>query len=87
MKNTILGMVLGLGIAGVAVVTPSIAGQSAAVQENMHKQQCGRAKKALDDALVAIQASGPWKSANKPAAQKGVETAITEVQEEMKHLH
>jgi hypothetical protein len=52
----------------------------------MHHQQLGRAKKALENALVAIQASGDWGSGNgdqKQAASRGVESAITEIDKEI----
>ena len=85
MQKTLMSLVIGVALAGVAV-GPSIAGQSAAVQDNMHKQQVGRAEKALENALTAVQASGDWGGGNggqKEAAQRGIETAITECHKEM----
>jgi hypothetical protein len=85
MQKRFMTLVLGLSLAGIAA-GPSTAGQSAAVQESMHHQQLGRAKKALENALVAIQASGDWGSGNadqKQAASRGVEAAITEIDKEM----
>jgi hypothetical protein len=63
LQKIFMSLVLVSAIAGVAV-GPSIAGQPPAVQENMHHQQVGRAKKALENALVALQASGDWGSGN-----------------------
>jgi hypothetical protein len=82
MQKAFMSLVLGAALATVAV-GPSIAGQGNFEQEDMHKQQLGRAKKALQDALVAIQASGNWNAGgDQHAAEKGVETAITEVNKE-----
>ncbi len=85
MQKTFMTLVLGAALAGVAV-GPTIAAQSHAEQADMQKQQVERAKKALDNALVALQASGDWHAGgNKEAAMRGVESAITEVQKEMAH--
>lgn len=80
-----MSVVLGLALAGVAAA-PSIAGQSAAEKNDMHHQQVGRAKKALENALVALQASGNWGNGQKEQAIRSVESAITEVDKEMNTL-
>lgn len=88
MQKFFMSLVLASAIAGVAVA-PSIAGQGPAAQESMHHQQVARAKKALDNALVSLQASGDWGGGNggqKEAAIRGVETAITETQKELARI-
>ena len=89
MQKIYMSLVLGAAIFGVAV-GPSLAGQSAE-QNSMHHQQVTRAKKALDSALVALQASGDWGGGNvggqKEAAIHGVETAITEVNKEIARVY
>jgi hypothetical protein len=88
MRNTFMTLVLGLSLTGIAA-GPSMAAQSAAVQDNMHHQQLGRAKKALENALVAIQDSGDWGAGNnsqKQAAARGIESAITEVDKEISRV-
>lgn len=81
-QKAFMTLVLGAGLAALAV-GPSIAGQSKFEQEDMHKQQLGRAKRALQTALVAVQASGDWRAGgDQHAAEKGIETAMTEVDKE-----
>ena len=82
MRRQLITAVLGLAVLGVTVV-PSRADQDAAIATSEHHQQLGRAKKALENALVAIQASGNWAGGEKKAAMNGVETAITETDKEM----
>lgn len=86
MRKGFMSLVLGAALAAIAV-GPSVAGQSKFEQEDMHKQQLGRAKKALQDALVAVQASGNWNAGgDQHAAEKGIESALTEVNKEMSRV-
>lgn len=94
MQKALMSLVFGAALAAIAV-GPSIAGQGNFQQEDMHKQQLGRAKRALQTALVAVQASGNWHAGgDEHAAEKGIETAMTEVDKEtarvvddMQHKH
>jgi hypothetical protein len=78
-----MSLVLGVALVGVTV-GPSIAGQPPAVKEDMHRQQLERAKKALENALTAVQASGNWNAGgDQHAAARDIESAITEVDKEI----